>query len=513
MFKIFKADKDTYITNKVIKNDVSSSFNSNVGIASSLDLYKLYGMTLSGTVPNRELSRILIHFDISDLRGLVSSGNIDYTHNSFFAKLKLFDVYGGQTTPDNYTISVSPLSMSFDEGKGKDVVMYSDRGVSNFITASSPNIPWKEIGCYKSGAIGDSCDYITGSSAVGVLSTTQYFKTGEEDLYVDVTKIISCTLSNQIPDSGFRISFSTTEENNNYTYFVKRFASRHAYDESKHPRLEVGFDDSIVDTSQGMTFDTKETMFLWNYDHGKPANIPSGSSLVVGNNSLLLKLQLELSGAPNGFREFIFTGSQHSAGNNFVTGVYSASIYLSSSNQYISQALTMTGSTIKLTPIWGSLDGTVAYHTGSKVSFSSVSTFSRGNVTFSPKKFNVSVTGLNNVHASDEMVMVRVNVFDYTSPLITLSRVPTESPGALQGIISNAFYSVRNTNTQKVIIPFDTLKGSTRISCDSHGLFFKLDTTNLVKEQSYVIDIKMLVAGEYQLYKNVSPIFKISDSR
>ena len=509
MFKVFKSDKDTYITNKVIKNKISGSFNSNVGIASTLDLYKLYGMTMSGTTPNREISRILVHFDISELKNLVYSGAIDYTHNSFFAKMKLFDVYGGQTTPSKYTISVSPLSLSFDEGKGKDVVLYSDKDTCNFITASTPNVIWKEIGCYKSGTVGDSCDYITGSMQTGQLSVTQYFTTGEEDLYVDVTKAISCTLSNQIPDSGFRIAFSLPEENDNYTYFVKRFASRHAYDESKHPRLEVGFDDSIVDTSQGMVFNSNETMFLWNYDHGKATNLISGSSFVTGNNSIILKLQLQLSGSPNGFREFIFTGSQHSAGKNFVTGVYSASVYLSSSNQYISQALLTTGSTIQLTPIWGSLDGTVAYHTGSKVKFTSISNLSRGSATFSPKKFNISTFGLHDTHSKDEIVNVRINIFDYTSPLITLSRVPVESPGALQGIITSAFYSVRNVNTQKVMIPFDTTKGSTRVSCDSRGLFFKLDTTNLVSEQSYVIDMKVLVAGEYQLYKNVSPIFKI----
>jgi len=505
MFKVFKADKDAYITNKVIKNDVSSSFKSNVGIAGTLDLFKLYGMTFSGTKPNRELSRLLVHFDISELRDLVYSGVIDYTHDSFFAKLKLFDVYGGQTTPDNYTVIVSPLSMSFDEGKGKDVVLYSDKDVCNFITASKTNVPWKEVGCFKSGSVGEECDYFTGS-----VSITQYFKTGEEDLYVDVTKAISSTLSSQIPDAGFRIAFSLPEENDNYTYFVKRFASRHAYDESKHPRLEVGFDDSIVDTSQGMTFDSKETMFLWNYDHGQYSHLFSGSNQVTGNNCIILKLQLEKSG---GIQEFIFTGSQHSAGKNFVTGVYSASVYISSSNQHIMSAMISSGSTLKMTPIWGSLDGRVAYHTGSKVSFTSISNISRGSKNLSPKKFNVSTYGLNQVHGTDEKVNVRVNIFDYTSPLITLSRVSVESPGALQGVVTSAFYSIRNASTQKVIIPFDITKRSTKISCDSSGLFFKLDTSNLPKDQRYVIDIKLLIAGEYQLYKNASPIFKITDEQ
>ena len=110
MYKILKADKDTYITDKVV-ND-SRSHGANVGIAGTLDLFKLYGSTVTGSLklPNIELSRLLIHFDLTSLRTLVSENKIDVTNNSFFAKLKLVDVYGGQPTPDKFTRTISPLS-------------------------------------------------------------------------------------------------------------------------------------------------------------------------------------------------------------------------------------------------------------------------------------------------------------------------------------------------------------------------------------------------------------------
>jgi len=75
MYKVLKADRDTYITNRFIKIAGSGSFRtgSNVGSAGTLDLFKLYGATLApGTDdPNTEISRILIHFNLQPLKELV----------------------------------------------------------------------------------------------------------------------------------------------------------------------------------------------------------------------------------------------------------------------------------------------------------------------------------------------------------------------------------------------------------------------------------------------------------
>ena len=76
MYKIFKADKDSYITNRIIKIAAINSerTGSNVGDAGSLDLFKLYGTTFSNLdEPNTELSRILINFEISELKDMFKS--------------------------------------------------------------------------------------------------------------------------------------------------------------------------------------------------------------------------------------------------------------------------------------------------------------------------------------------------------------------------------------------------------------------------------------------------------
>mgnify|MGYP003585087731 CR=1 FL=1 len=497
MFKIIKADKDTYITNRIIKG--VSSETSNVGLAGSLDLFKLYGATLSGSTPNTELSRLLVHFDITPIFALSSSHTINVQDDSFFARLIMRDVYGGQPTPSRYTLSICPMSMSFDEGLGKDVVYYSDIDSANFISASHDE-SWNGSGCSVSGNVGSTCDYYTD------LECTQYFASGEEDLAVDVTAAVKAMLLQTIPNAGFRIAFASSEESDQRTYFVKRFASHQAFDQSKHPRLIVGYDDSVHDTSSGMTLDTLQTMIVYSYDHGAPANIVSGSMQITGSNCLKLKLRLTTSLGPY---DLTFSGSQCTQGTHYVTGAYSAPVTVSSSDKYIKCALALSGS-VTLQPMWQSLDGTVTYTVGQSVTFLPRTMSS---TPIPAKKYNVTVNGIQNTYRSDETAIMRVNVFDYASPLIKLIKVPANSPGALQGIASDAFYSIRDAVTREIVVPFDLDHGSTRLSSDATGLFFKFDASNLEVERTYVIDILLLVGGEEQRYNSVSPTFKISDTQ
>ena len=105
MYRILTASKDTYITNKIINNKFRAT-DANVGEAASIDIFKLYSESTSGsdTTPT-EVSRGLIKFDLEPLRKLTGS-ILDITHSSFQCNLILRDVYGGQTTPSNFKIIV-----------------------------------------------------------------------------------------------------------------------------------------------------------------------------------------------------------------------------------------------------------------------------------------------------------------------------------------------------------------------------------------------------------------------
>ena len=497
MLKILKSDKDTYITNKVVKE--KRKLNSNVGYAGTLDLFKLYGASMSGSTPNRELSRILIHFDMSVAKELFSSSKIDINDPSFFCKLSLKDVYGGQTTPTNFTVSVFPMSSSFDEGIGKNVTYYSDYDVSNWLT-SSIGTQWFVSGCGLSCFSTGSGDYITSSTDIVSTEATQVFTSGEEDLVVDVTKIVSATLAGDIPDSGFRISFKKELEDNTKSYFVKRFGSRNAYDVTKHPTLIIGFDDSISDDTKNLTLDTSCSIKLYNYSGGSLSNIVSGSSLsqITGSNCLLFRLETPISG---GVYSYQVTGSQHSFGLNYSSGIYESSVILLSSDANLSKKLSQSGS-IEFTPIWSSIDKSIAYVTGSKLTFSQQNRTGDRNI----KKYALSISGLNSRYPVDAEPIVRLNIFDQTNPSIFLTKLPIKSPNT---VVKNAYYQIRDVSTNEVVVPFDEQKNSTKISSDSEGMFFKFDTSNLRPGSAYTIDILLSTNGIKEKFMNVSSNFTI----
>jgi hypothetical protein len=497
VLKVLNSDKDTYITDRVINN--ARVITSNVGAAGSLDLFKLYGLTSSGSSANVELSRLLIHFNLQPLRDLITAGLIDTTNPSFNCKIKLFDVYGGQPTPNNFTVSVYPLSRSFDEGLGRDVVAYSDVDVGNFMTASSTQV-WLSSGAFLGGGPTDTCDYITGSAGSS-LKATQVFVTGEEDLSVDVTTIVSATIANILPDRGFRISYDSPLENDNHTYFVKRFGSRSAFNEEKRPRLIVKFDDSIQDDTQLLTLDSPATLVLYNYTQSRLANLLSASNPVTGSNCLLLELQTPISG---GSYSLFFTGSQHKYGTIKASGIYSASVSLSSLDSTLALKLRQTGS-IPFTPIWTSLDKNVTYLTSSIVTATAGTRTTRS---IDPKKFVVSVLGLQSSYGTSEKTVLRINIFDYTSPLVTVVKRSVELPGI---VVRDVHYQIRDVNTQAIFVPFDTAQNSTRASSDSAGMFFSLDTSNLTKDRLYTIDVMIVTGNNTQIYKNASPVFRVTD--
>ena len=144
---------DTYITDKIIGD--SRVNKANVGKAGTLDLFKLYDETqLTGSDRQVELSRILVKFDMEEIKSRISD-QIDLNSDKFNARLKLFDVSAGNVKPSNYRVLIVPLSKSFDEGFGRDIGSFSHKSAANFFTASIKNssaITWFASGANKPGA-------------------------------------------------------------------------------------------------------------------------------------------------------------------------------------------------------------------------------------------------------------------------------------------------------------------------------------------------------------------------
>lgn len=502
MYRIIRSDKDAYITNKVIKG--KRKYLSNTGASATLDLFKLYGASFDNNKnPNTELSRLLVHFDLSSLKELITKGLIDISDPSFKCKLHLRDVYGGQPTPSNFTIVLHPLSSSFVEGQGKDVSYYSDYDTCNWLSSSLTNT-WNEPGASRpcDAQIGGG-DYITSSISISSTTATGTFPVGNENACLDVTSIVSGTLTGELPDCGWRISFTPEIEESNQTYFVKRFASRNSYDEGKHPTLTVSYDDSISDDSQRIMLDSSGNVNLYNYDNGILSNILSGSSLtpLTGKNCITLKLSMDI---PGGTYDLYFSGSQFSYGSGYknpVEGIYTSTVLIPYATPVVKTKIDEDGY-IKFTSTWMSNDRKVIFSSGGEVTVSPPDRTGSRRI----MNYSVNTTNVRGFYPLGVQPTVRLNIFDSNNPLIKLTKLPTNLPGL---VVKGVYWRLRDSITNEIIIPFDDVNNSTKVSSDTEGMFFNFDTTGLIFSRTYVFDVLISQNNTKTLYQNVSPVFSI----
>jgi len=511
MYRILSASKDCYITNKIINNSFRAT-DANVGQAGTLDIFKLYDESkISGEDKPIELSRALIKFDLDPLRELTGS-ILDITSDSFKCNLKLFDVAGGQTLPSNFKIIVHPLSRSFDEGVGRDVTRFQDIDAANFVTASisgdSPNV-WSIEGANREGLLNaDDIDIIGSGNlddglGVSFLYSEQLFEDGTEDLNVDITRVISGTLAGLIPDYGLRIAFSGTQETDNKTRFVKRFASRDSLDTAIRPRLEIKFRDDIQDHHEAFFFNLSGSLFLNHFSRGIPSNLVSGSSLIGISGSDCMSVMIK-----TGSFEKELSASQHSYGASlFASGVYSASFAIDSFNTTVVTAsntiadFVRDSGSINFDVFWRSNDKTYTFHTGS-VEVNKPETTGFENT---PKRLIVSIQNARSAYKKGEKVRIRFVAFD-DDEVVPSSKVPYVRKSL---IFTQCYYRIRDEYSNTVIIPFDTTDKSTLLSTDSNGMYFDLYTNDFPVGRVFSIDVLVKDLGSDQVFKRVGGTFRI----
>lgn len=503
MYRIFQPDKDSYITNKIISNTLRAT-DSNTGQAGTIDIFKIYDEEVfSGESNPVELSRGLIHFDLSDLRASLAAGEFDINSPSFSCSLYLHDVYGGQTTPSNFSLVVYPLSKSFDEGRGRDVIRFEDIDVVNYITASVSTVAvtWSMSGASCGGNLSiPGLDYFTYgdlNDGRGTISfeALQSFSTGEEDLNVDVTRIVSGVLSRQLPDAGFRISFTGSQETDEKTRFVKRFASRNTTNTAKRPKLIVTYDDIISDESRLFEFNTSGSIFLNSFSRGLPANLVSGSSLtqLTGENCLKIRIN-------SGSIQRTYSASQYSVGNKFITGIYKSSFLVNSFDSDIRSYLTGNdASSLEFGLKWLSSDQTVQFATGAlKISDRDTTYFKQ-----TPERYFINITNMQSSYKNTEKTRFKLFIEDFTRPVI-YTKTPIENTGV---IVEKCLFRVRDFESEDIIIPFHD--PGTRISNDSSTHYFDFFMSSLPKGRTYTFDFKIESKGRSIIINDVAAKFRV----
>jgi len=367
--KRYTATADNTISNAWQSNLTRRATGSNMGAADVLEVYSIYARAYTSSAENKqaELSRILVQFPVDSITADRASGAIPGSGSVSFY-LRLFNAETSKTVPERYTLTVKPVSQSWQEGTGLDLENYLDYTVGN--TGSN----WVQCRRNGNGTVtnwsSSGGDYLTASNF------DQYFESGLEDLEVDVTILMEQWMRSEpvYHNYGFGIMLTASQESTasyNLTgaansFYTKRFFARGTQYYFKKPVIEARWDSSIKDDRSNFFYSSSlatgeqnmNTLYFYNYVRGALQNLPD-----VGTGLLRVKLHsgsmdnTEPSGSALTLVQddtYVTADSNlYATAGHVSTGVYSCSIAITSSKTPLTN----------LFDVWYS--GSTRYFTGS----------------------------------------------------------------------------------------------------------------------------------------------------
>ena len=467
--KRYIAEKDTTITDAYKEGFGVRAKQSNMGEADSLEVFSIYAQASTSSV---EISRILVQFPIQQLVAERISGTLPASGSVKFF-LRLFNVEHPFSVPRDFTLTINPVSKSWEEGYGVDLDTYTDNGfIANY---GGYGATWQMAG---SGSqwINEGSDYLTGSE----YALSYSLKTGLEDIDLDITYLTEQWINGALPNNGLLIKLSSSQEDGStkQSYYTKKFSARGSEFYMNRPCIEARWDPSIIDDRNNFyasssllnAEDNTMNVYFYNRVNGKLKNIVNNPIPTVEfytdsafNNSL--------------------TASYLSVSNP-IPGVYKAQV-----------ALDTTASVIY--DKWvNDLTTSIKYHS------SSFDVYQRTNDDSNDlTEYIINISNLKPIYNQTENA--RFNIFvrekDWHPTIYTVAYDNIENT-----IIPNLYYKIFRFNDNYTVIDYST--GSiaySKTSYDSNGNYFELNMNILEKDYGYGIKLATWDGSNLVEFKNI----------
>mgnify|MGYP003143979863 CR=1 FL=1 len=477
--KKYTADADTTIVNTYEPNLQTRATGSNAGYADVMEVYSIYGRQSSGS---QELSRMLVKFPVSSISSDRTAGTIPASGSVSFY-LRLHNAQHSKTVPEDYTLMVSAISQSWQEGVGLDLETYKDETGgntgANWMSASNTTA-WTSVGG----------DFLT----AGGFSFSQSFSDGLEDLELDISELVEKWIAETQGNYGVGVYLSASYEARHSSssgvnsgsvihnpdgatksYYTKRFFARGSQYFFKRPVIEARWNSATHDdrgnfyysSSLAPAADNLNTLYLYNYVRGVLQNIPG-----IDTGEIYVDLY---SGSANDSEPSgpVLTQciSTPATGGYVSTGIYSCSVCLTAAATPIET----------LYDIWRGADSSpTQYFTGTITPI-----VHYASQTVRKPVYYVNITNNRGKYRHDENA--RFNVFvrqKYWNP--TIYTVANADVPAMT--IESASYRVYRTLDGYEAIQYGTGSSlQTLLSYDVSGNYFDFDMKNLEPGYEYAI--------------------------
>jgi hypothetical protein len=243
MFRIFYAEQDTTL--------YESSPTYNTGLDEVLEI----GKRLNTDGDALLKSRSVLKFDMSEISASLSTYNKRVTDCKFMLQLFTTDA---KDLPANYTVAVKMMGQNWINGTGflsefnTDGATWDAPQSGSFWISGSQIIEIGTSDLYISGSgKGGNYLYYSGSGIAPELQVSESFSYRTSDVNIDVTDQIRIWLSgsngNAIPNYGFLVQYSDSDESNDNVKGYVRFFSRDTHT-IYVPRLTMYWDNSAFTT-------------------------------------------------------------------------------------------------------------------------------------------------------------------------------------------------------------------------------------------------------------------------
>jgi hypothetical protein len=491
--KRYTAINDNTITNAFESNLVTRGTGSNMGLADSLEVFSIYAQATSAS---SELSRILAKFPVvtadatttiqSDRAAgtIPASGSVDFY-------LRCYNVKHTATLPRNFTLVISPVSQSWEEGNGLDMEEYSDLTYggtgSNWINAAA-STTWSNIagttltgGSYLSasfnGAPADDYDEFNYRQTFG--------EKGTGDLEVNITGLVEKWIAGDYDNYGVGVMLTASQEDGKLSYYTKKFSARSSEYFFSRPVIEARWNSTrkdqrgsfYVSSSNLSAADNKNTIYLYNYVRGQPKNLANVETGPIYVNVYTSASQGELlTAAPN----------SPITGGYVDVGIYSASFALDTSASLAFDRWFSGSSGSAITTA-----GTKIYHTGSFIP----QVFNSSNI-YSIPRYVTTVTNLEPEYYNQGTARFRLftRLKDWSPTIYTVASKQIQND-----IVDDAYFKIFRMIDEKDVISYGT--GSlnhTRLSYDVTGSYFDFNMSMLETGYAYGIKFVYYINGAYQ---------------
>lgn len=456
--KRYLAVKDSVITNAFGRSLNIRSTLSNMGESDVLEIFSIYNQDGK---ESKELSRILIQFPVENIvsdrqeERTPPSGNVQFI-------MKMSNAKHRQTLPTKFTLIANPVTKEWIEGAGLDIDSYKDQGPVNWLSAS-----FNEAWALEGGDVNQS------------ISASQFFKEGTEDLEMDITNIVESWIDGTLPNYGLMISLSSSHEQENTSYYTKKFFARGSEYFFKRPWVEARWDSTIKD-DRGKFYlynpfvpeeENKNILYFNNTFKGKHYDIPS-----VGTGEIYVGLYAQAS-LPLGTPLPLLGGVNFATGSWVKTGVYKVEIGINTTYDTVYD-------------IWFDSSNT-PIATGGPIEIinpDKEQDFSRNN-------YNIAIKKMKPVYSRSEVVRLQTLITPFEWEPNSYTSYTTNKKNI---ILSNVYYKITRVVDGIDVIPYGT--GSlnhTRMSHDKNGNYMDLEIGLLEAGYSYSIKFAIKDNGDY----------------